>query len=222
MVFRKPGEAGIENIEVCLTRSYYKDSMWVADESFSAKTSTVAGGLYRFDGLSTYVEVDGQKYLAGYQLDLTSLPENYGVTRYHQGSDPTKDSDLIAESLSLVRDGEYLVTAGQAEKNADGGSYNYSTVTVTDLDLGKVTYDYLTAREVSAQDAGLVPAPEGSISGVIWKDENYDGLRTEGEPGLSWCEGGSGTELFQRKKLAAGRLLPQPNGNKQQRWKLPF
>lgn len=182
---QETGEAGIENIEVCLTRSYYKDSMWVADESFSAKTSTVAGGLYRFDGLSTYVEVDGQKYLAGYQLDLTSLPENYGVTRYHQGSDPTKDSDLIAESLSLVRDGEYLVTAGQAEKNADGGSYNYSTVTVTDLDLGKVTYDYLTAREVSAQDAGLVPAPEGSISGVIWKDENYDGLRTEGEPGLS-------------------------------------
>lgn len=65
-------------------------------------------GIYSFENLPTYVKVDDVYRLAGYQLSVTKLPPdtNYGITRYHQGADPTKDSDLRSGSQSLVQEGE--------------------------------------------------------------------------------------------------------------------
>ena len=41
---------------------------------------TNSNGLYHFEGIPTYAEVGGKRYLAGYQLHLDALPDGNAVT----------------------------------------------------------------------------------------------------------------------------------------------
>ncbi len=172
-------EPGIQNVTVKLTQFYFDtaDSSWKAVADFSKDVSTKADGSYAFHDLPTYVKVENVRYLAGYQLTVTGLPQNsdYGITRYQQGQNPSKDSDLRASNWSLVQDGQYLILADTAKPNSDG-RYPYRTVTVTDSFHNGTKYDIMTSQSVSGQDAGLVPYPTASISGSVWVDTNYNGI----------------------------------------------
>ena len=42
-------------------------------------------------------------------------------------------------------------------------------------------YDVNKVSDVQGYDAGLVSFEKGSISGIVWKDSDYDGLMQESE-----------------------------------------
>ncbi|MCU6761032.1 Serine-aspartate repeat-containing protein D precursor [uncultured Roseburia sp.] len=182
-------EAGLTGSTLTLSRFYYDGKTWMKDQGFSDKTTVIRqDGQYEFDGLSTYVQIGSKKYLAGYQLNIDGVLDGYGITRYRQGDDRHKDSDLRADTLSLVRDNEYLITADTATENADGGLYHYTAVGIKDADQNQVVYDMLKSRTYSGQDAGFAPYKKGSITGVIWEDADYDGIREEKEAGYKGLE----------------------------------
>ena len=179
-------EPGIGSATVKLTQSYYDADAksWKPVAGFTKEVVTNQDGIYSFENLPTYVKVDDVYRLAGYQLSVTKLPPdtNYGITRYHQGADPTKDSDLRSGSQSLVQEGEYLILADEAKANS-GGGYPYRAIKLTDAFHDGVMYDLLTAKPVSGYDGGLVAYTAGAIAGVIWHDQNYNGVRDQGETG---------------------------------------
>lgn len=169
-------EAGKDSVKVVLECFYFNGQTWLRNNSFlSPSVTTVDGGKYRFDNLSTFVEISHKKYLAGYRVKLENLPDGYEATRYRQGIDRAKDSDLKYDDLYLVRDGEYLVVAGEVP---EGGNAS-EPITVPELDRDTVTYDIQTARTVSGQDGGILTHRTGSITGKIWKDTDYDGIQDE-------------------------------------------
>ena len=113
-------EVGVATATVKLTRSYYdsRDTTWKLDDSFvlvatgtpvatatpvatGTPTATASDGHYRFDNLPTFVERNGERYLAGYQLQLCEMPKGYAATKCRIGEDSTKDSDLFADTLHL-------------------------------------------------------------------------------------------------------------------------
>ncbi len=57
-----------------------------------------------------------------------------------------------------------------------------NTVTVRPSTSISYTYDLTNAQRFENWDAGLVAVPEGAISGVLWEDADYDGIR-EIDPG---------------------------------------
>lgn len=55
-------------------------------------------------------------------------------------------------------------------------------------------YDLLTAKPVSGYDGGLVAYTAGAIAGVIWHDQNYNGVRDQAKQAIrplrySWSGG---------------------------------
>ena len=181
---RDSGETGYAGQTVQLERYYYGEGGWVRDHDFAASAQTDGTGAYQFEGLSTYVAVNGKYYLAGYRLHLESLPENMAVTRYMQGDDRTVDSDLLPEDLALVRADEYLILAKEAVANTTGGAYNYTMCEVNDTYHNK-KYDLLTPQDVSGQDGGVVELPKDTVTGRIWEDANYNGLQDTDERGIA-------------------------------------
>ena len=84
-----------------------------------------------------------------------------------------------------MKDGEYSPVAGIATVN---DPTNGSQITVTDVDQQQVTYDLLTARTVSGYDGGYSSYEDGSLSGIIWEDSNFDGIRDEDEQRIANVE----------------------------------
>ena len=182
------GEPGYAGTEVILTRSYFDPvtSQWLQDTGFTPQSRiTGADGTYLFEHLDTQVVINNRVYLAGYQLTVAQLPSDLAVTKYWRGNDRSKDSNLIAANGSLVKDGEYIPVAGIATVN---DPTNGSQITVTDVDQQQVTYDLLTARTVSGYDGGYSSYEDGSLSGIIWEDSNFDGIRDEDEQRIANVE----------------------------------
>ncbi|SCH12423.1 Serine-aspartate repeat-containing protein D precursor [uncultured Ruminococcus sp.] len=175
----EPGYAGVE---VLLDRYYLDGETWIQDPSFAQQSrTTLEDGTFRFDNLDTQVEQNGTVYLAGYALNLKELPSDRAVTKYWRGDDRSKDSNLISSTKSLMRSGEYLPVAAVKDPNK---AANSSQITMTDVEKQQVTYDLLTARTVSGYDGGFSEYKGGSLGGIIWRDQNFDGIRQDDEPGV--------------------------------------
>ena len=184
-----------------LTRSYYDEAegTWKLDGSFvltangtpaddttpdDAETeetpttglpvATASNGIYRFENLPTYVEVDGVQYLAGYQLQLQDMPEGYAATKYHVGA-AEEDSDLVAGSWNLYSSPDEMIILAKA---SEGNTYYDRTV-------GDATYDIVKAEDHDTQDGGITAVETGaSISGIVWDDADYDHVIGENESGI--------------------------------------
>lgn len=111
--------------------------------------------------------------------DVDGLLNEYGVTRYHQGSDAEKDSDLVHDTLLLNEPDEFLILADQATANADG-SYNSTVRKLKDTQGKEVYYDLLLPKKEEHRDGGLAPFQNGEIYGLIWQDDNYNGIQETG------------------------------------------
>ena len=194
-------EQGVDNVSLKLTRSYYDEAegTWKLDDSFvltangtpaddttpdDAETeetptsglpvATASNGIYRFENLPTYVEVDGVQYLAGYQLQLQDMPEGYAATKYHVGA-AEEDSDLVAGSWNLYSSPDEMIILAKA---SEGNTYYDRTV-------GGATYDIVKAEDHDTQDGGITAVETGaSISGIVWDDADYDHVIGENESGI--------------------------------------
>ena len=189
------------NVSLKLTRSYYDEAegTWKLDDSFvltangtpaddttpdDAETeetpttglpvATASNGIYRFENLPTYVEVDGVQYLAGYQLQLQDMPEGYAATKYRVGA-AEEDSDLVAGSWNLYGSPDEMIILAKA---SEGNTYYDRTV-------GDATYDIVKAEDHDTQDGGITAVETGaSISGIVWDDADYDHVIGENESGI--------------------------------------
>ena len=179
-------ELGIAGISVQLSQYYFADGKWLAVEGFATTSQTDENGIYTFVDLPTYVEVDGVKYLTGYRMavDAETVPAEYGITYYRVGDDESIDSDLRQEDYTLLRPEEYVILAAETSTEVST-TPNYTTVEVTDEFHEGVSYDFLTAKDHSGQDGGLVTFPKASITGRIWEDANYNGVQDKKELGIA-------------------------------------
>ena len=185
---RDENEQGIKDISVSLKRYYYDGNDWKEDTAFTEKSDTTKeDGSYQFKDLDTQVKVGDDIYLAGYKVSMVKVPDEYGVTRYRQGKDRGADSDLrdMDAPLAMTREDEYIPAAAKAVKDTGGNKgYNSSSVKITDADGKEVWYDLLTAEKKTGFDAGLVKYPTGKLTGYVWEDKDYDGIRDAKEAGV--------------------------------------
>ena len=82
-------------------------------------TASASGGYYRFDNLPTFVERNGERYLAGYQLQLCEMPKGYAATKCRIGEDTAKDSDLFADTLHLYENADEVIILAEASSGND-------------------------------------------------------------------------------------------------------
>ena len=68
----------------------YQNGKWVLENAAFRTHETMTDGKYTFSNLPTYVEKNGVRYLAGYQVILKKLPEDYAATKYWNDADPSK------------------------------------------------------------------------------------------------------------------------------------
>lgn len=120
--------------------------------------------------------IDGpNKYLYGYQVtvDLDTIPEGYEVTHYQMGEDKTVDSDLNYQDGALTKADEYVLLVDKAETESQNPDYIIDG------------YDVVQGIDIRGYDGGILNYQTGSISGVIWEDQSYDGIRQDDEPGVA-------------------------------------
>ena len=185
---------GVATASVKLTRSYYdsRDTTWKLDDSFvlvatgtpvatatpvatGTPTATASGGHYRFDNLPTFVERNGERYLAGYQLQLCEMPKGYAATKCRIGEDTAKDSDLFADTLHLYEDADEVIILAEVSSGND----------FYDRNVGDNAYDIVKAKDNTDYDGGLTAIETASIESYIWNDENYNGIQDENEVGVA-------------------------------------
>lgn len=171
-----PNEDPIKGVTVTLEQYYYKDDKWhkLSDEK---TTQTNDAGVYKFT-VSTYKEVDGKNYLMGYKVridrdDNEELFKNNAPTFKGKTNDG-KQSDLAQTSKdnnSYYLTDQVVIIAGD--------------VSDTTQDKDKVTYDGteydLGNAETKNFDAGFKNYESGKIDGIVWLDENYNGIRENDE-----------------------------------------
>ena len=193
-------EVGVATATVKLTRKYYDDSdkTWKQDDSFAlvaegapvatstpvatatpvatgTPTASASGGYYRFDNLPTFVERNGERYLAGYQLQLCEMPKGYAATKCRIGEDTAKDSDLFADTLHLYENADEVIILAEASSGND----------FYDRNVGDNAYDIVKAKDNTDYDGGLTAIETASIESYIWNDENYNGIQDENEVGVA-------------------------------------
>ena len=138
-------------------------------------TASASGGYYRFDNLPTFVERNGERYLAGYQLQLCEMPKGYAATKCRIGEDTAKDSDLFADTLHLYENADEVIILAEASSGND----------FYDRNVGDNAYDIVKAKDNTDYDGGLTAIETASIESYIWNDENYNGIQDENEVGVA-------------------------------------
>ena len=188
------------------------DGQWVQNASFglggnggpagSVSTLTDSEGRYSFEGLAPYVQMkdgapvdqtvrgDDDFRLASYRVSVQGPEGDEVVTRFHAGSDSSKDSDAV-----VTADGTPLPLYQQYEDaRADGAVIVAHPVADGDApavyaaDYAGVSYDPVRAEErVFGGDAGFTDREPAFVSGRIWDDADRDGVQDDpaDEPGVA-------------------------------------
>ena len=175
-------ELGIPNVEVTMERYYWDGQTWQQQKSFETVKTTNNAGVYVFNAMTTYTADDGQTYLAGYKLRIdedalseTALGAHYAVSKLHTVADAEKDSDLLTQTeLTPTGNSAYYLTSAPVIIAAEAGPDAIET-NVMEYD-GK-RYDVADALSDLTHDAGLKEFEQAEVTGYIWDDTDYDGLR---------------------------------------------
>ena len=121
------------------------------------------------------MERNGERYLAGYQLQLCEMPKGYAATKCRIGEDTAKDSDLFADTLHLYENADEVIILAEASSGND----------FYDRNVGDNAYDIVKAKDNTDYDGGLTAIETASIESYIWNDENYNGIQDENEVGVA-------------------------------------
>ncbi len=173
---KNDNELGIADQTVILSQYLLKNGKWELVEDGDLFTATNENGHYLFSDLPVYKEEDdGTRYLYGYQLKLETMSEEYAVTKYRQGDNPVKDSDLNVETSGMTEANEYIILAHDATH--DGYINKPYTIKVDNGWLKSASYyDILVGEHNKDYSAGHVEYQLGSIEGIAFEDEDYDGI----------------------------------------------
>ena len=175
---------------------YYLDENgeWVLSKENYASAVTDKGR-YEFAAVPAMLEVGNARRLTAYQIRMDAMNQGWTLTKYRQGKDSHKWSDLQPEDEKSP--GARQRTAAEEEEGENPGELKipltlmekeeflpaavevkqaYSSYCVMAPD-GKI-YDMLAApKEKASGNAGELPYATGSISGWIWEDKNYNGVQ---------------------------------------------
>lgn len=155
-------------ITLKLERLYYQNGYWQQmDEKEDLEAVTDAAGRYSFDGLKAVERKEDQTIVYGYRLKLEELPPQYGVTQFR--ADRGNNDNSLNEKTGYLEDVEApFVLADRADSTTPAlyivGGYNVSH-----------------GHSKGNMDAGLVPYGAGSIEGIVFDDENGNGIFDKGE-----------------------------------------
>ena len=119
-----------------------------------------------------------QYYLAGYKPVITEHADKdkYAVTIY-RANKGENDNDISGDSLTTSN--EYAIIAKEAAEPEN-------TWYIREYD--GTNYDLVTAKPQGGYDGGYKKYETASVTGQIFEDLNYDGVISEGEPGISEVE----------------------------------
>ncbi|MFQ9922888.1 MAG: SdrD B-like domain-containing protein [Beduini sp.] len=165
-------------------------------ESIYRQFLTGSDGHYRFDNLETYKEVDGKRYVYGYELWINGIPQGYAATKYQQNAG-IEDSALNASTLQIIKNDPKLPEMNKGlitiAENVSEESYQNLYYTIGD-------YDIIAAKHLTDYNVGLTTIDEGTISGMVWEDDDYNGIQHESERGLSDIKVTLETYYYQNSK----------------------
>ena len=125
--------------------------------------------VYETDSPNKSYLMDGGEYIVLLEAaDAGSVPANRqtGAT----SNNPNKPQDPAAASLASSRSVATFAAEGAGAR--DGAA------------TGSVSYDRADGSDGAFNDGGLFDPASQSIAGYLWVDENYNGLRDEGEEPL--------------------------------------
>ena len=172
-------ENPLNDVEVKLVRYIVtKDNdgklVYTKDTSYSEPTvETGDKGGYKFEQLEDSPN-DGERLYA-YQVvidpsqtAIDGAATRLGITKYHEGTSDTKDSDWSNDGTLLDNSGDYLILLNKA---------NDSTPDANNV-LG---YDIVKGKAYNDVNAGATPYQNGKISGNIFDDKDYNGLNTKND-----------------------------------------
>ena len=145
---------------VTLKQYYYNNTEWV-ETTF---TKTINKQEFTFENLPTFVEVDNEKYLAGYKVFVENPNANeYAITKYKTNNGDNDSKLLTSNEITYGNEVDgMIILAGKKTDKSNEVKYN--------------NYDIVDSIDVANYDAGFVKFENnGKISGVIFNDINYNG-----------------------------------------------
>ena len=139
----------LANQTVNLQRYYYKDGQWVEDLTMVKSATSDQNGYYEFNDLDSYVEIDEEKYLAGYQAYIHEVPSDMEVTEPFKNNGES-DSKLLEAELRLShpmyeKDG-YMIVAQTSHSRADD---------INSSQYVKNGYDIVKSKDIDDMNAGF-------------------------------------------------------------------
>ncbi|MDE5995334.1 MAG: hypothetical protein K2G56_00265 [Eubacterium sp.] len=184
-------EHGLENVRFVLERWYYNPAAtrnkWVYVGDVADTVSV--GNAYTFviDNDDFYYTVDdpgtmnhGKTFVCGYKVkvDMDSVAEvsknagtQYVPTKYLM-NDGVSDSNLPLTGGNYRYLNDVPVIANEIVDEADLDPSNPEQIKIDG-----VTYDMTRGRSITDLDAGFATVDTAHIKGIVWNDENYDGIR---------------------------------------------
>ena len=210
----------------------------------SLSTTTGADGGYRFGALQCYVQKDAagdlvdygvpgaadEVFQTRYRVYMAELNNGYVMSRFHVGgpdSDLTRSEEgaltlrqAITYRNGMTIDDGYAYLSRESTNKPDsvfGSQYD------DDADDKKVAFD-VPAPSGTVLDAGAKAPNLNTVSGTVWNDGNRNGLREEGEAGITgatveltryWYDGEEDQWVFDRdfnRLVDAQGNVVQPGG----------
>ena len=136
-----------------------------AQQNYTATVNTDSNGDYHFENVPTFVEIGGERYLAGYRLKLDALPKDadgkitYGITKAGGDSKFQRlENPYQSENLYLTAPDQYLILAAEAKTETDSTyrkHYNGSD------------YDIADAAAQTDWNGGLKQVEKAQIVGLV-------------------------------------------------------
>ena len=143
-------------------------------EEFFAKTVTDKDGKYAFENLDTFITEDGNQYMYGYELYIINHEDRL-ATKY-QMNEGNGDSALRSDNYQIIKkdNGREELFKGcivLAQKKDKEENPNKPYVIEG--------YDVVKATVRDQNNAGFAAKHNHSISGLVWIDEDHDGICNE-------------------------------------------
>ncbi len=200
----KTDEPGMADVELQLVPYVYYNNKWEhldkdnlknADKynEYTPITITDADGVYSFTGVRTVaVMSDDTKCIVGYKIRVNTDIEDlhYGITKYRT-CDTDVDSDLWKTEngeFILNAEDEFIITAKKIPAKDVEKEYGKEALKNQEELLIHNNLGYFEINKVTdykGNDAGLVEFRQGSVSGKVWLDDDYNGIMDDSEHGMA-------------------------------------
>ena len=146
---------------------YRTDKTFVGDIK---ETTTDVNGKYTFDKVPGFIIEEGNKIPVVYKVKVKELDPYTTVSKYGI------DSELRYDNLSFMKDDEYYIPSTEINESKNP---NY------EFDFNGKKYDFVKNESTITKNGGLKDYEKASISGMIFDDVNFDGIKDQNEKAIS-------------------------------------